>query len=347
MKKLIINTATDELFIVLQKDDEIFSASINAKMHHNETMLPAIDELLNKHGVGVNEIEELGVVVGPGSFTGIRVGISTVKAFRDALNIKAKGINCLQYLYVASVTRNPEIETVAIAGSRDSYFVAKLIHGELYIYERNLTLNELKSVAGDKPIGMFKEDENLNCFVVPQDEEVLASCLTQSEDESLVPVYYQLSQAEHERIKRKIIEIAWANIGDLDEICEIEKSSIMVNTLTKEQLERYLIDENYHAFKAVVEGEIAGFIALQLTDEVNVDSVAVKKEFRNMGIATKLLEATEQYAKERNYRALSLEVGYKNITAFLLYEKFGFKQRRIRKNYYADGTDCIEMIKEM
>ena len=167
MNKLVINTATDELFIVLQKGEELFSKSINSKMHHNETMLPEIDLLLKENNVDIKEIDELGVVIGPGSFTGIRVGISTVKAFRDALNIKAKGINCLQYLYVCSVVRNPEIETVAIAGSKDSYFVAKLIHNELYIYERNLTLEELKKVAEDKPIGMFKQDENLNCFVVP------------------------------------------------------------------------------------------------------------------------------------------------------------------------------------
>ena len=347
MNKLVINTATDELFIVLQKGEELFSKSINSKMHHNETMLPEIDKLLSEHGVGIKEIDEFGVVIGPGSFTGIRVGISTVKAFRDALNVKAKGINCLQYLYVCSVTRNTEIETVAIAGSKDSYFVAKLIHGELYVYERNLTLEELMFVANGKAIGMFKEDENLNCFVVPQDEEVLMSCLTESEDESLVPVYYQLSQAENEKNKRSEVVIDWANIGDLDAITEIEKSSIMVNTMSKNQIEKYLIDENYHAFKAVVNGEIVGFVALELTDEVNIDSIAVKKEFRNLGIATKLLEETEKFAKERHYKALSLEVGYKNITAFLLYEKFGFKERRIRKNYYADGTDCIEMIKEL
>jgi len=347
MNKLVINTATDELFIVLSKDNELFSKSINSKMHHNETMLPEIDLLLKANDVDIKDIDEFGVVIGPGSFTGIRVGISTIKAFRDALNVPAKGINCLQYLYVCSVIRNPEIETVAMAGSKDSYFVAKLIHGELYVYDRNLTLNELKQVAGDKLIGMFKRDENLNCFVVPQDKEVLMSCLTQSEDESLVPVYYQLSQAENEKNKRSEVVVDWANIGDIDAITEIEKSSINVNTMSKEQIEKYLIDENYHAFKAVVDGEVVGFTALELTDEVNIDSIAVKKEFRNMGIATKLLEETEEWAKERHYKALSLEVGYKNITAFLLYEKFGFKQRRIRKNYYADGTDCIEMFKEL
>ena len=233
MKKLVINTATDELFIVLQKDNEIFSASINSKMHHNETMLPEIDKLLKEHGVEIGQIDEFGVVIGPGSFTGIRVGISTIKAFRDALNVPAKGINCLEYLFVLSATRNPEIKTVAIAGSKDSYFVAKLIHEELYIYERNLTLKELKEVAGGGQIGMFKEDENLNCFIVPQDAEMLLSCLTQSEDADLVPVYYQLSQAENEKLKRSKVKIEKATIEDLSEIAEIEKTNNLVNTMNE------------------------------------------------------------------------------------------------------------------
>ena len=347
MNRLVINTATDELFIVLSKDNELFSVSINSKMHHNETMLTEIDLLLKANNLKIKDIDEFGVVIGPGSFTGIRVGISTIKAFRDALNVKAKGINCLEYLYVCSVIRNPEIETVAMAGSKDSYFVAKLIHGELYVYDRNLTLNELIEVAGDRPIGMFKKDENLNCFVVPQDKEVLMSCLIQSEDESLVPVYYQLSQAENEKNKRSEVVVDWANIGDIDAITEIEKSSIAVNTMSKNQIEKYLIDENHHAFKAVVDDEIIGFIALEMSDEINIDSIAVKKEFRNLGVATKLIAETEKFAKERDFKTLSLEVGYKNITAFLLYEKLGFKERRVRKNYYADGTDCIEMFKEL
>ena len=99
MNKLLINTATDELFIVLKKDNENFSQVINSKMHHNETMLPVIDELLKKCKVDINQIDEFGVVVGPGSFTGIRVGISTIKAFRDAIGAEAKGINNLDYLF--------------------------------------------------------------------------------------------------------------------------------------------------------------------------------------------------------------------------------------------------------
>ncbi len=347
MNKLVINTATNELFIAVNKGGEIFSVSINTKMHHNETMLTEIDALLNRNQLTIKDINEFGVVIGPGSFTGIRVGIATIKAFRDVLGVKAKGINNLKYLFQLAKKENPNVETVAILGSKDSYFVARLINGEVYVYERNLSKSELETVAKEKPIGMFLADENLNCFSVHQNAEILLECLNQSEDEQLLPVYYQLSQAENEKFKHMKLTIQNVNIEDLNEIFALENENILTNTMTKKQIETAITNENYAVFKACLEDQTVGFILLQKSDEVNIDSIAVNKEFRNLGIATKLIETAEEFCKENKIGTLSLEVGIKNMTAFLLYEKLGFVKRRIRKNYYADGTDCVEMIKQI
>lgn len=347
MTRLLINTANDELFIVLQKDNEIFSTTLNSKMHHNETMLPEIDKLLMGNGVCVNDVDEFGVVIGPGSFTGIRVGISTIKAFRDVTGGKAKSINNLDYLFQLAKKKNSDIETVAINGSRDSYFVAKLINGIVYKYERNLTLEELINVSDNKKIGMFKNDEYLNCEVVEQDSKTLIECYQTSSDESLVPVYYQLSQAENEKLKRAVLNIRKAFKKDIKEIVQLEKENILVNTMSEDQIKNALSDVNYIAFKAVVENEIVGFVLLQKSDELNIDSIVVKKEFRNLGIASKLISKAEEFAKKNKIKTLSLEVAYDNITAFLLYKKLGFIERRRRKKYYANGSDAIEMIKEI
>ena len=347
MNKLVINTANDELFIVLEKNNELFSVAINSKMHHNETMLTKIDEILTKHDVSIADIDEFGVVIGPGSFTGIRVGIATIKAFRDVTGSKAVGINNLDYLFALAKNKNPNIEIVAINGSRDSYFVAKLIHGIGYIYPRNLTLNELIEVAENKPIGMFKEDKNLNCVVVEQNAEILLNCMENSQDQSLIPVYYQLSQAENEKLKRCEVKIELVTMDDLAKIAELERENITINTMSKDQIKSSINSENCAIFKAFVDDEVVGFIVLTKTDELNVDSIAVKKEFRNLGIATKLIEKAEGFAKVNNVETLSLEVAYTNITAYLLYKKLGFVERRTRKRYYADGTDAIEMVKKL
>lgn len=347
MNKLIINTANDELEIVLCVKDTIFSKSEKSKLHHNETMLPLLDELLKENKIRLTDINELGVIIGPGSFTGIRVGIATIKAFRDSLNIQAKGINNLDYLFNLAKSQNENINVVAIKGSRDSYFVARFINDVVYKYERNLTLTELLKIAKDEKIGMFSKDENLNSFVVKFDPKVLLQSLNQSNDTQLIPVYYQLSQAENEKLKRQNLELGELQIEDLHAVAKIEKENIDYNPLKYNDFLDMFNNENYKFMLAKLDNEIVGFILIQITDEINITSIAVKKEFRNLGIATSLLNWLENFAKSKNISTISLEVNSKNITAYLLYEKTGFKLRRQRKGYYSDGNDCFEMVKTL
>lgn len=347
MNRLVINTANNDLLIALEKEGKVFSLLEKENKHHNEILLPKIDELLKENDLQISNINEFGVVVGPGSFTGIRVGIASIKAFRDALNIKAKGINNLKYLFKLAQKQYPEIEIVAILGSFNSYFVARKIHDIVYIYERNLSLEELKDISKGKSIGMFYKDENLNCVVVENDAQILFECLNESEDFELVPVYYQLSQAENDKLKRGEIKIEKAQINGLQNLLKLETENILVNTLNKEQITKAINDKNYLTFVAKFNEEIIGFIITQISDEINIDSLVVDKHYRNLGIATKLIEEVETQAKKLKVCTISLEVNYKNITAFLLYEKLGFTTRRIRKKYYSDGNDCIEMIKEI
>ena len=345
MNKLIVNTANDNLLLVLESNKNVYYKNCDSKMHHNETMLPLIDELIKSANLDISEIQEFGVVIGPGSFTGIRVGISTIKAFRDATKAKAKGINNLDFLFALANGQNKEIETVAILGSKNSYFVAKKMSDKLYKYERNLTLEELVELAEDKPVGMFKYDENLNCFVVNVQPEMLLECYNKSEDETLVPVYYQLSQAENEKLKNGKVEICLAQAEDVDIVSQIENDSMQTNALDKQVFVNSITDKNYRLYVCKFNEEIVGFILLQITDEICVMGVAVKKDMRNIGIATKLLNKSFELAKELNIEQVSLEVSESNLTASLLYQKIGFASRRIRKNYYADGSNAIEMVK--
>ena len=345
MCKLIINTANDELVMVVKVNNQVFFEKNDAKMHHNETMLPMLDMLLKKAGVEVADIKEYGVVIGPGSFTGIRVGISTIKALRDATNAKAKGINNLDLLYELAKKQNSSIKTVAILGSRNSYFVAKQMGDVLYKYERNLTLEELKEVSGGETIAMFKPDENVNCMVVKIDAETIIECFEKSTDETLVPVYYQLSQAESEKLKAGVVEIVEMQTEDVEVVSKIENDSMLTNALSKQDFEKALNNANYKVFVVKFNNDVVGFIMLQITDELCVMGVAVKQDMRNMGLATKLFKKAFEFAGQNNISSVSLEVSEKNLTASLLYQKLGFASRRIRKNYYTDGSNAVEMVK--
>lgn len=345
MNKLVINTANSELFIVLQKDNEIFSSCLSSTAKHNETMINEIDALLQNNGLDISKIDEFGVIVGPGSFTGIRVGVATIKAFRDVFDVKAKGINNLDYLFKLAREQDENINVVAIAGSKNNYFVARVVNGYVYKYERTCSLTELLEIAQGGKIGFFTEESGVNCLVVKQQAKEMLECLNESDDEDLIPVYYQLSQAESEKNKKLNIEIIDAGVEDLDDIYNLEQQTTLPNKLTKDMLQDILKNENYKILKATAPELFLGFAVVQTSDEVNIDNIVVNKDYRNLGIASRLIKEVENYAKNNRISTLSLEVSNKNINAYLLYDKLGFKQRRIRKKYYSDASDCIEMFK--
>ena len=95
---------------------------------------------------------------------------------------------------------------------------------------------------------------------------------------------------------------------------------------------------------ADVGGKIVGYIALmEMGLESKIMSIAVKKEFRRMGIGSKLLDEAIKRCKEKGKTRLFLEVRVSNIAAQCLYKKKGFKVIDTIPGYYSDGEDAYVM----
>jgi tRNA threonylcarbamoyladenosine biosynthesis protein TsaB len=94
---LSIETATLAGSISLSKGAELLSSSAgDSTLSHSNTLLADIDRLLETAGIKVNEVELFAVASGPGSFTGLRIGIATVKALAVTLNRPCIGIPTLE-----------------------------------------------------------------------------------------------------------------------------------------------------------------------------------------------------------------------------------------------------------
>lgn len=79
MKKLIIDTATSNLYLALVEDEGIFESINRGNIEHSKNIMPKIDQLLKDNNVDIQEIDGIIVGVGPGSYTGIRIGVSVAK----------------------------------------------------------------------------------------------------------------------------------------------------------------------------------------------------------------------------------------------------------------------------
>ena len=96
------------------------------------------------------------------------------------------------------------------------------------------------------------------------------------------------------------------------------------------------------------DGRVAGYIGSQtVCEESDMMNVAVHPDFRRRGIGEALVKALETELRARGSRCLTLEVRASNAPAIALYEKLGFSQVGLRKNYYRDPKeDALILRKE-
>ncbi|MGC8628193.1 MAG: tRNA (adenosine(37)-N6)-threonylcarbamoyltransferase complex dimerization subunit type 1 TsaB [Acidimicrobiales bacterium] len=99
MNVLAIETATEVIGCALWASGRPLGwSSLVAGRRHAETLMPAIDDLCRRAGLRATDIEGVAVDVGPGLFTGLRVGLSTARALASALGTPVAGVNSLEAL---------------------------------------------------------------------------------------------------------------------------------------------------------------------------------------------------------------------------------------------------------
>lgn len=87
-----------------------------------------------------------------------------------------------------------------------------------------------------------------------------------------------------------------------------------------------------------------GFASLwRAVDDIHITNIVVKKDLRQMGIGSLLLEKLIEIAKAENAHSITLEVNAKNAAAYQLYLKYHFKIAGLRKKYYHSTDDAIIM----
>lgn len=93
MLTLGIDTATEQGSLGLCRDQEpIGELMFQASMNQSEKLIPAIEQLLSLNGIRKHELELIAVSMGPGSFTGLRIGMATAKGLARSLKISLVGV---------------------------------------------------------------------------------------------------------------------------------------------------------------------------------------------------------------------------------------------------------------
>lgn len=99
---LFIDTHDMLITIAIKNGDKLFIKTKESEYSHSKFVMPMIKEIFEENNLDIHNLDEILVVNGPGSFTGIRIGLTIAKTIAYSLNIKIKCISSLTAYLVSS-----------------------------------------------------------------------------------------------------------------------------------------------------------------------------------------------------------------------------------------------------
>ena len=230
MKILAVDTSATAASVAVAEENKLIGEfSINTALTHSQTLMPMVDELLNNTGLSVNDIDAVAVNAGPGSFTGVRIGVAAVKGIAFPKNLPCVSVSTLESMAYNMLGNDCIVCSVMDARCSQVYNALFRVKGctvTRMTDDRALSLTDLKNelrninekvvLVGDGAVlcSKFLGEELENIMLAPFNNRIqTASSVayaafekinngeTLTADE-LMPVYLRLPQAQRELNKK-------------------------------------------------------------------------------------------------------------------------------------------------
>lgn len=372
MKVLSIDTSSKIASIAIIEDGRVIDEMhVLSEEEHSQTLMPMIEKMFNDNNIDLDEIDLIGCSRGPGSFTGIRIGIATAKAFSDAKNIPLIGIDSLEALAYSVVIEkeNNDCEILAMINAKnDNVYAATYLvnNGKLNMVKNAEIMNLTETVN--------YIDFKKQVFIVGCEDEDSIRKLIQAEASSeraisgddcsfefvkdTIPTAASIGIAAYEKYKNGVVDEiivplylrkpqAERNLFQVDEKTIVTEMAITDKEFIIDNYEKFSSSWDIKAFKSdaddskyfvsKIDTEVFGYISYRVVlDEVEIMNVVTREDARNMGIASSLLSYVIRNVDASKF---NLEVNENNKVAIKIYKKFGFMEVGERKNYYNNGKE--------
>jgi len=185
MYSLYIDTHFVNLVLAIFKDDRLIKETELDSNKHSEHTIPLLKELLSECNIALNDIKEIIVISGPGSFTGVRIGIVIAKILAYTLNIRVKSLSYLEAMAL-------EFDKNVIVGIKDrnGAFIGEFDSNHNLIKDYYyLSNNELNDCSLDIKYDVLVDLEKVKNYV---------NKLESIQPHSLVPLYVKRIEVEHD-----------------------------------------------------------------------------------------------------------------------------------------------------
>lgn len=223
MKILSIDSSSVTASVAITENGKVLAENfINNGLTHSQTLMPMVEKTLTDSKISIKDIDLFAITNGPGSFTGVRIGIASVKGMADALNKKCVAVSTLEA--IAEPLKNKDVIACAVMDARcNQVYTATFNLGKRLCEDKAVLIDELgeelkqynKKVVfiGDGSVLCYEKlkenireieiaDENIRYvhassigFIA---EEKIKNGEEPVDSKNLVPFYLRLPQAERE-----------------------------------------------------------------------------------------------------------------------------------------------------
>ena len=382
---LAIETATEHVEVLVSGRDGAPLAHVTEDVGHGHTrrLAAMIESALAEARVGPRDLRWVAADLGPGSFTGVRVGLATAEALAMVAGAERHHASSLSALALGCGARRAMVVPLVPAGRRDLYagwfradargavtvLAAPEVGPVAQVLERTAEALGLLSGSAVRFVGPGAARERA-CLeashpgsVTPlwraeglSAQDLMRAALSGAGPTAGLPrrgsrpeaLYIRPAQAE-ERVRHRVaaadpVLVRPFRREDIGPVAAVERE-VFSDPWPESFFAGELRVPLVYARVAERAGALAGYSVAWLgAGEGHLGNLAAVPGARRRGVASALLEDLLREARERRIEAITLEVRVSNFAAQWLYRRFGFRLAGLRRRYYGDtGEDALVM----
>ncbi len=324
-----------------------------------EALAPMVQRVLDTAAVGIESVARVAVTTGPGTFTGLRIGLSFARALGLARNIPVIGLDSLRAVALSVEINDGAAMIAHKAGQSGFHYVLRDIKStSLEIMKSEHLQSLLKSwnglllgtgadeLAGQAGNSLLKRDAARD---LPNLRRLAAFAAGVAPPVSMPePVYLREADAKPQVAAQSPLRVAGSD--DIAILAARHQQSF-AKGWNEADLADMLSVAGTQALVIESQGHVAGFIMLRaILDEAEILTLTVLPALRQRGLGKTLLQGALASAHTNGVSSMFLEVNANNAAALALYKACGFMETGRRKGYYttAQGIeDAVLMAKEI
>ena len=288
---------------------------------HAEALAPMVKRALAIAQKHMKDLDRIAVTTGPGTFTGLRIGLSFARALSLARSIPAIGLDTLHAFRLCT-----DEKRALVLSAGQSNFAYLLRPGS-----DDIELVPILELENQPPLTGFPDLKRLASWASVQPAPTAMP----------EPVYIREPDAKVQVIVRQV------NKDAAEALSSIHHAAFSSGWSHVEIAEMLCIAGTQGLIAEIASEPVGMALIRTLAEQAEILTIATIPTRQRTGIGAKLLNQAIAAARGLGARTLFLEVAHSNTVALNLYAKAGLTETGRRKGYYSNGDDAIVMSRSL